>query len=306
MKQFAEECLNLELKGIEAIKDILDENFFNICKVLANCKGKVIISGVGKSGHIGKKISSTMSSIGIASFFLHPTEASHGDLGMISANDVIVLISNSGETAEFSNLLEFIQKENITSIGITRAKNSTLSNGVRYKIIIPNAKEVVSYNAPTTSTTQTLVVGDILAICSSHLKKFTEYDYAKIHPGGKLGLSLNKIASIMNKNFAICDAGETIISVLPKMQSGIIVIAKNGILEGIFTDGDLRRAIIQYGDVASLEVSKFMTANPIHFNYNDPIIKAVEIFNEKPIGSIIVVDEKTAICGVVDRKDIEF
>ena len=303
--QLAKNCLNLELEGASKLNEIINENLLEICKIIANCKGKVVISGVGKSGHIGKKISSTMSSIGIPSFFMHPTEASHGDLGMLSQNDVIILISNSGESNEFGHLLEFIKNQKITSIGITRNKNSTLGNGVNYKIIIPQSKEVISYNAPTTSTTQTLIIGDILAICSSHLKNFTEYDYAKIHPGGKLGLSLNKISSIMREEFIACNTNTSVGEILPKMTSGLIIVAENGKVLATFTDGDLRRAILKEGNILNLKVCDFANKNPTILSKNEPIIKAVEVFNQKNIGSIVITDENSNLCGVIDRKDIE-
>jgi arabinose-5-phosphate isomerase len=309
MKKLASDILAKEIEGVLALKSVINENLEQVIKVIANCKGRVVLSGVGKSGYIGKKISSTMSSIGIPSFFLNPTEASHGDLGMLKKEDVIILISNSGETKEFNSLISFIQKEKLVSIALTRSEFSTLSNSTNYKINIPPIPEVLSYGAPTTSTTQMLVVGDIISVCASNLKGFNENDYAKIHPGGKLGLSLTKISEIMRKieDTEITFPNILMKAVLPLMKSGFIAVSdKKNELVGIVTDGDIRRAILKYGDILEKSVSNIMSKAPVTLSETENLVKAVELFNEKKIGTLIITDKSKKIKGSLDRKDIAF
>lgn len=304
----AKKVLETEILGANSLKALLNQNLTEVVNVIAGCKGRVIISGVGKSGHIGKKISSTMASIGIKSFFLHPSEASHGDLGMIDKADVIIMISNSGETKEFSHLITFTKLENITSIAITRSEFSTLANACNYKIVLPNITEVVSYNAPTTSTTQTLIIGDIISVCASQVKGFSSADYAKIHPGGKLGLSLNKISSVMRKleEITVFSEAEKVTNVISQMKSGIaLILDKQYKLKGILTDGDIRRGIVKFGNILNAPLQDLTTKTPFTLNEDEPIIKAVEAFNQNQFGAIIILNNQGVVVGIVDRKDIE-
>jgi KpsF/GutQ family protein len=299
----AKNALKMEIEGATSIESVLNGNFQLICEIIAKCQGKVIFSGVGKSGHICRKISSTMSSIGISSFFLHPSEASHGDLGMISQNDILILLSNSGETKEFSHLISFLANEKITSIGITRSEFSTLANGVNYKIILPAKPEIVSYNAPTTSTTQALIIGDLLAICASKIKGFGEVGYAKIHPGGKLGLSMQKISSIMRREIKIISENYNLLDAMEFMSAGFLCL-ENGF---VLTDGDIRRAMIKHnGNLQNVKLVDISTKNPVFLQESDAVIKAVEIFNEKKIGTILIRNNEGKPVGIIDRKDIEF
>lgn len=304
----AKEGLAKQIEGLQSLSNILNKNFETICNVLAKASGRIIISGVGKSGHIGKKISSTMSSIGIPSFFLNPSEASHGDLGMIVKGDILILISNSGETKEFTNLLNFINKEKFTSVAITRAEFSTLSNSTTYKIVMPQSPEIVSYGAPTTSTTQTLIIGDLLAVCVSKLKGFSSLDYARIHPGGKLGLSLSLVFKSMRKReeCSVFKENASFKDILLGTKFGIAIIEDfKGSLLGVMTDGDIRRIVAQNGNVKNLNYLDLINKNPIMIDAKSSLIQAIEIFNEKKIGTIIVV-EKGKFAGIIDRKDIEF
>ena len=300
--------LRKQIEGLQSLSNILNENFKTICAMLANCKGRVILSGVGKSGHIGKKISSTMSSIGIPSFFLNPGEASHGDLGMMVKGDILILISNSGETKEFANLLNFMNKEGFTSIAITRAEFSTLSNSTTYKIVMPQSPEIVSYGAPTTSTTQTLVVGDLLAGCVSKLKGFSSVDYARIHPGGKLGLSLSVVSKVMRKReeCSVFKEGTSFKDILLGTKFGIAIIeSEKGNLLGVVTDGDIRRIVAEHNNIKNLNYLDLINKTPITIDAESSLIEAIEIFNEKKIGTIVIT-KKNKFVGIVDRKDIEF
>jgi arabinose-5-phosphate isomerase len=307
--EIALETLESEIVGLQSLKEILDDNFIEISHKIANCKGRVIISGVGKSGHIGAKISSTMSSIGIPSFFMHPSEASHGDLGMILKEDIVILISNSGETKEFANLISFLKTEKISSVSITRSKFSTLYNSSDYKIVMPSIPEAISYGAPTTSTTQTLAIGDILSVCASKIKNFTATDYAKIHPGGKLGLSLIKIETVMRKGSetAILPISTNIKEVISKMQSGFaILVDENQKLMGVLSDGDIRRGILNFENIATMSLEKIITKSPKTLHSSETLIRAVEIFNEYKIGTIVILDSNEKVIGSLDRKDISF
>lgn len=305
----AEEALNKQIKGVEILKSLINDDLIKIAQVIARCKSHVIISGVGKSGYVGQKISSTLSSIGIASFFLHPVEASHGDLGMIFSENIVILISSSGETREFNHLLTFIKERDIQSIAITRNSNSTIARSSTYKITLPNLPEILSYGAPTTSTTQMLVIGDILALLASKFKGFTDRDYAAVHPAGKLGLSLNKVSTLMKlrDQLLICSAEKKISTILSEMNNGFCLIEdKEGYLEGIVTDGDLRRGILKYGNLLNLSTSDISSKNPVTLNEDATLSTALDIFNKYKIGVIIIVDSNRKIKGILDRKDIDF
>lgn len=311
--EFAKNGLTRQLEGLNSLLHILDKNFETIATCLANCKGRIIISGVGKSGHIGKKISSTMSSIGLPSFFIHPSEASHGDLGMLMKHDILILISNSGETKEFGHLLQFIANENYISIAITRSDFSTLANATKYKIILPKISEIISYGAPTTSTTQTLVIGDLLAVSASFLKGFEAQDYAKIHPGGKLGLSLTTAGQVMKKReeCSIFKKTDHFGEIVSQIKFGVAIIEDSkGYLFGLVTDGDIRKIVATHmKNLANLNFINFVSKNPIVIEAHTSLVHAIEIFNEKKIGVILVIEKHpkgNKVIGIIDRKDLEF
>lgn len=309
LKKVALAFLQKEIDGAVSLQDIISENFVNIACLIAGCNGRVIICGIGKSGYIGQKISSTMSSVGIHSFFLNPNDASHGDLGMIKKEDIAIMISNSGETKEFFHLISFIKMENITSVAITRAEFSTIASASTYKIVMPPYPELSSYGAPTTSTTQTLIIGDILAAVASEIKNFKDEDYAKIHPGGKLGLSLIKVRDCMRKRseILVCQANQKLSIILPQMKSGFCVIEDSeSKLLSVMTDGDLRRAILKYGNILNLTAEEIANKAPKSLFEEQTLINALEIFNQSTIGTIVVTDKKGSVVGSIDRKDIEF
>lgn len=310
LEKIVTEILEKEIQGVAAIKSIIGENLFNISSLIAKCEGKIILCGIGKSGYIAQKISSTMSSIGIISVFLHPSEASHGDLGIIGAKDIAILISNSGESKEFNHLIYYLKSNNIASIAITRAEFSTLSNAANYKIVIPKSEEVIPYGVPTTSTTQTLVVGDIVAVLASKIKGFSIKDYAKLHPGGKLGLSLVSVETIMRKKNEVltCKENDLVSSFLPKMTAGVCIIeSEDSKLLSVITDGDVRRGIVKFGSILERKASEISSKKEPKYLYNtSTLADAFDVFNEFKINTIIITDEANKIMGVVERKDLEF
>ena len=243
--------LKIELNGINKLFRLINLNFANIVSKLAKVKGKVIITGIGKSGHDCKKNSSTMSSTGTQSHFCHSTEMSHGDLGIISKNDVVIIISNSGSSTELNGVINFCKKNNIFTIGMSSLKNSNLMNSVNMGLIIPSAEEAcVIGMAPTTSTTMALVLGDAICISLMKMKKFSTKNYRNIHPGGSLGENLIQVKKIMHTGSKIplidenASMKDAVIEITRKAFGHVGVLNKSKKLIGIITDGDLRRSIL--------------------------------------------------------------
>ncbi len=217
----AKETINVEIKGLEALLDYFGQEFCNAIDLMLNCKGRIIFSGMGKSGHIANKISSTLASTGTTSFFIHPSEASHGDLGMISKDDVVILLSNSGETKELTDIIYYCQNNNIPLIAIVRRSGSDLVDISNVSLILPNIEEANYVNAPTTSTTMMIALGDAIASVLMHMKNFSKTQYGAFHPGGKLGSELTKIFKIMRtgNSLPIVNLNENISNILLEMTS---------------------------------------------------------------------------------------
>lgn len=263
----AKTAIDREVEALEIMKNELDEDFTKALDVLQNCKGRVIVTGMGKSGHVGRKISATFASTGTPSFFVHPGEASHGDLGMIADDDVVIAISNGGESKELSDVLMYCKRYNIPLIAITKNPDSTLGKAGDYLLKLPNDGEACPLGlAPTSSTTATLVMGDILAIALMERKGFSSTDYKKRHPGGKLGAILCKVSDLMhtgdevpliNEDAIMQDA---LLVMSEKMLGCVGITDKKGNLVGIITDGDLRRWMSP--KLITEKVSNVMTKNP--------------------------------------------
>lgn len=302
--EIAQNIVKVEIEGINALTDVLDDNFLKIVNVISSCKGHTIITGVGKSGNIATKISASMSSLGIPSFFIDPANAGHGDIGVITENDVLIAISNSGESSEILAILNYCFGKKIPTILITRNDTSSIAKNADLKIIIPPTKEAHDFNAPTTSTTQTLVIGDILAICASKMKGFTKEKYASLHPSGNLGMKISKVTTIMNHNFATVEKKSHLLEVLEKMtesSNGFVCVVEDDKICGIITDGDLRRYILKNHTIENLKAESLYNSNPKFVTDEQYIIDVVEIMTLYKVQVVIIIDNNHKPIGFISR-----
>ncbi len=263
----AKQTIDKEIEALRVMENELDENLSKTLDLLENTKGRVIVTGMGKSGHIARKIAATLASTGTPSFFVHPAEASHGDLGMLTDNDVILAISNGGESRELSDILVYSKRYGIPLIAMTKNPDSTLGKAGDILLKLPDYGEACPLGlAPTSSTTATLVLGDVLAVALMERKGFNRTDYKQRHPGGKLGAILQKVSDLMHKGDAlpIVDEDtvmqEALLVMTSKMLGCVGVVDSLGNLTGIITDGDLRRWLSK--DILNKKVSEVMTKNP--------------------------------------------
>ncbi len=305
----AKHALSTQINGLNDILTVLDENFMKIVEIIANCKGHIIISGVGKSGNIATKIASTMSSIGIPAFFLDPFNAGHGDIGVIMPSDAIIFLSNSGESLEIMSLLHYAKSNGNVTIAITRDAKSTISTNADFAISLPKSLEASDLMAPTTSTTQMLVIGDCLAVCASKLKNFTKEQYAKLHPSGILGMKIAKISTIMNTEISTVDCDCNIIQVLEAMSrnsNGFCCVTKNEKAFGIITDGDIRRFILKSnGEISHSKAIDICNTNPKLLSENSYIFDAIEIMKVSRISSVVVTNSNLKPIGFVARNQFD-
>ena len=303
----AREAIKNEIGGIKKLSTIIDDNFSKILIKLSKVKGKIIFTGIGKSAHIAQKISSTMSSTGTPSQFYHSTEMSHGDLGAISKNDLVIILSNSGNSVELNGIIEFCNKNNISNIGISSNKNSNLIKSSQMSLIIPNANEACSIGlAPTTSTSMMLVLGDAICISLMKIKKFTVKNYREIHPGGSLGESLLQVKKIMHSGRKIPQISENdsmknaILEITRKSFGHVIVTNKSSNIVGIITDGDLRRAVNK--NLLDKKVNLIMNRNPFVIKEDLLCREALSLMNDKKI-SCLFVENKMKPIGIVHIHD---
>tara|TARA_B100000686_G_C16605011_1_gene870697 strand:- start:71 stop:1027 length:957 start_codon:yes stop_codon:yes gene_type:complete len=304
----AKKTLITELKGIKTLSKIFNSNFNNAVKAIFNNKGRVIVTGIGKSAHIGNKIAATLSSTGTPSFFIHATEASHGDLGGIRKNDCILAISNSGETTELNNIINFAKRFNIPLISISGNPKSTLHNKSTYGILYKKPIEACPLNlAPTTSTTMTLVIGDCIAISLLELRGLKPNQFKNFHPGGNLGKDLKSVKDLMHKksDLPIANDNELMSSALltmTKKSFGCVgVVNKNKKLVGIITDGDLRRNIGK--KFFNKQAKEIMTKKPTICDQNLMVGEALNIMNTKKITSLFVCIKREPI-GIIHIHDL--
>ena len=294
----AKDVINLEIKALQNLKKNINQSFNEAVFEIANCQSKVILCGVGKSGLIASKIAATLASVGTPSFSISASEASHGDLGMISKKDILILISNSGETNELRNIIRYSKRNKILLIGIVSKKDSILHKSADIKLLIPKANEAEGI-VPTASTTTQLALGDSLAIASMRYKKFGKLDFKKLHPAGSLGAQLKTVEDIMitgskipyvNENLRMNEA----LKILTEKKLGILVaINKKNKTTGIVTDGQIRRYTEKKLNFDLLTVKKIMTKKPILIDKNELAAKALEIMNNKKITSLIVINKKS-------------
>ena len=292
----AVETIDNQSKSIKKISEYIDEDFKNCIEFLHTIKGRIVVTGIGKSAIIGMKIVATLNSTGSPAVFMHATEALHGDLGIIQNNDAVILVSKSGNTNEIKDLVPFLKSSKITLIAITSEKNSFLSKNSDFFIKCFVEKEAGSNNlAPTSSTTAQLVIGDAIAICLSELKGFDKTDFAKFHPAGILGKKLNlKVKDLIDKDVkpmvnVNCGIKEIIGEISQKMLGATAVIENEKII-GIITDGDLRRFLNQNLEIVNAKSKNLMSANPISVSPNVLATKALSIMNNRKISQLLVVD----------------
>ena len=306
----ATECLQCEAAAIEALIPRLDDSFLRAVEAIRDCKGKIVVTGVGKSGHIGSKIAATLASTGTPAFFLNPLDAYHGDLGMLSSDDLVLAISYSGATEELLRFLPLIQAKKIRIIAMSSSEESLLARCADIHLNIAVEHEADPLNlVPTASTTATLALGDALACALVEAKHFQPTDFAQLHPGGDLGRKLlAKVEDVMfteNLPFLTPDMQMSeAIGIVTKGTLGIGIVVENGVLTGIITDGDIRRAMQRLGqDFFTTPVSAIMSKNPKTISKNAKIVEAGEKMNHHSIHTLIVVDEPITylhVVGVVD------
>lgn len=302
----AKRVLLLESDALKMMSHFLDASFAHTIDLLNDIKGRVIITGMGKSGHIAKKIAATLASTGTASYFVHPSEASHGDLGMITNEDALIALSYSGETVELSNIIAYAKRYAVPLIAITARLESTLSQSSTYALILPKVEEACPHGlAPTTSTTMMLALGDAIAITLMAQKKFTADHFRVFHPGGALGKKLIKVKDLMStiedtplvqENTLMHEA----ILVMTQKRKGCVGIVNDlGQLKGIITDGDLRRHLSP--DLLNQKASSIMSANPRIVKADILAIEALKIMNDSKITTLFVAESK--ILGIIHIHD---
>ncbi len=308
--EIAREVFKIEANEIANLSNLLTIDFKNSIEAIFNSKGKLIVSGMGKSGLIGKKIAATMASTGTPSFFLHPAEAYHGDLGMIEKDDIVLLISNSGETDEILRLIPFLKSQKNIIIGMSGDTDSTLAKNSKYHLNIGVKKEACPLQlAPTSSTTATLVMGDALAIALMKIRGFRDRDFAHFHPGGSLGRRLlTKVEDVMkSRNLPICKQDSSIkdiISIVSGYKLGLVVVIEEDSIIGIITDGDIRRAMESMEEeFFSLKAKDLMTLNPKSINPKSKLVDAQKMMEKYKVNSLLVSNNYKLI-GIVQIYDL--
>lgn len=294
MKDIAKRVFDIEIESLKHVAASINDDFTTVVEAILNSKGKLIVSGVGKSGLIGKKIAATLASTGTPSFFLHPGEAFHGDLGMVEQNDLVILISYSGETDEVLRIIPFLKWNKNKVISITGDPKSTIAKNSDHHLNVHITREACPLElAPTSSTTTTLVMGDALAVALMEARQFQHEDFARFHPGGSLGRKLVvKVKDLMRReNLPFIDKNASFTELLLRMSEGklgLVIVGNTDRMEGIITDGDLRRALVRNPDTSQLHITEMMTANPIVVTPDEFINTAEQLMMEKKIATILV------------------
>ena len=289
----AKEVINLEIKALQKLKNNLNSSFNKAVGEIIKCQSKVILCGVGKSGLIASKIAATLASVGTPSFCISASEASHGDLGMVSKKDILILISNSGETSELKNIIQYAKRNKILLIGIVSKKDSVLYKASDIKLNTPKVVEAGGI-VPTASTTSQLALGDALAIATMKFKNFGKIDFKKLHPAGSLGAQLKTVGDIMTtgKNIPFVNENtkmEKALNILTDKKLGILIVRdKKNKTKGIITDGQIRRFSQKNLNFQSMPVKKIMTKRPISIDKNELAAKALSLMNSKRITSLVV------------------
>lgn len=309
--EYAREVLAAEINALQIVSQRLDRHFEEALDTILACKGRVVACGMGKAGLIARKISATLASTGTQSFFLHPAEALHGDLGMVSCDDVCLLFSNSGESEEMTKLLPGLRRIGAKIVAVTGAERSTLALHADILVLLGRIEEACPLGlAPTATTTAMLAVGDALALCLMKRRDFKTEDYAKFHPGGALGKKSSPIADFMRKGEAVAlvspqdTVGQVLLSITNARSGAAVVCAADGGVAGIFCDGDLRRGLERDPQIMQKPVEQFMTRS-CRVVTGDTVAGAVmEIMRERRIGEIPVTDESGKVIGMADLKGL--
>lgn len=307
--QDAIDAIRTEQRALDLLIDELDERFVNACQAILNCSGRVVVTGMGKSGHIGRKIAATFASTGTPAFFMHPGEAGHGDLGMLVQGDVLIAISNSGESDEIRMLLPIVKQLNIPLISISRDKRGILPKSADIALTLGLSEEACPLGlAPTSSTTATLALGDALAVALLHARGFTSHDFALSHPAGALGRRLlTHVSDIMHTDhLPVVHHQSTLNETLLVMTSGrlglAVVVDDDSKVVGIFTDGDLRRKLAEHTNL-TVEIQTLMTKTPKSVDQQMRASDALSLMNENAISQLLVLKDRQLI-GVISIHDI--
>ncbi|MDP4490442.1 KpsF/GutQ family sugar-phosphate isomerase [Pseudoalteromonas piscicida] len=308
----ANQVFATELAAIEEVQQFVDQQFVKACEIMFGCQGRIIVIGMGKSGHIGNKIAATLASTGSPAFFVHPGEASHGDLGMITKDDVVLMISNSGETQEVISILPVIKRLGAPVISMTGNPSSTMARNATVHLCVKVSKEACPLGlAPTASTTATLVMGDALAVALLEARGFTADDFALSHPGGSLGRRLLlTVADVMHQGDAIpmvkshCTVKEALFEMSAKSLGMTAIVDESSQLQGIFTDGDLRRIIEQKVDIHTTPITQVMTAKSTTARADMLAAEVLNIMETKRINGLIVVNKNNIPVGALNTQDL--
>jgi arabinose-5-phosphate isomerase len=308
----ARKVISIEARGIEELAPRIDGDFSKACQLILACPGRVVVSGMGKSGHIARKTAATLASTGTPSFFVHPGEASHGDIGMITSDDVVLLLSNSGETEEILTILPFLKRQGNALIAMTGNPKSTLARDADAHLDASVSNEACPLGlAPTASTTAALVLGDALAIALLEARGFTADDFARSHPAGALGRRLLKISDVMHTGDAIpsvrpdATLTEALMEMSRKGLGMTAIVDQAGILQGVFTDGDLRRSLDDHAvDMRATSVSHAMSRNPKVIGPDKLAAEAAQLMEEFKIHALLVVDAERHVVGALNIHDL--
>ena len=288
------EVIDLQIRALKKLKNSINKDFYSAIKVIAKCKSKVIVCGVGKSGIIASKISATLSSVGTPSFAISASDCSHGDLGKITNQDIVILISYSGNTEELKNIIKYVKLNKITLIGIVSNKNSTLYRSSNIKLLLPEVQESGYGIVPTSSTTVQLSFGDALAISLMKKKKFGKLDFKKYHPAGNLGNKLRTASDVMliNNKIPFVDENEimknALITLNKKKLGFLVLLNKMGYTSGVFTDGDLKRLLQKKKNIDNLKIKKFMSKKPFSVEENTLTSEVLALMKKKKVTNICV------------------
>jgi arabinose-5-phosphate isomerase len=301
MKDIARRVFETEIESLQHVANSINDEFTSVIQAIFNSPGKLIIAGVGKSGIIGQKIAATLTSTGTPSYFLHPGEAFHGDLGMVGRRDPVILISYSGETDEVLQIIPFLKWNENVIISITGNPLSTLAKNSRHHLNINILHEACPLKlAPTSSTTAALVMGDAIAVALMEARQFQHEDFARFHPGGSLGRKLLvKIKDMMRTdNLPFIDEGASFTELLLRMSEGrlgLVMVGDATSIKGIITDGDLRRALLKSNDITNMQIAEMMTATPVIIDADEYINQAEQVMMEKKITTLLVGSAKQKI-----------